>query len=214
MTTALNPPLLCMSWIDCNTTERHVCLSCIFDAVFVLSALFFPYDRFGIYASGHHALLLFLNVLLNIVSVNITGVRDKAPWRSVCDLSPKTISATGMLLLESFWGQYRFLSGIQASPVWTSSYYWLAGWFWSTDPVKTLYPSAKLDCVMQVGLLSMSNIIAFASNMGTVAEDLSCIFTLQNFRRKCLRCNVFSILCMNCFLRVSFLCWSKNGDEI
>ena len=79
MTTALNPPLLCMSRIDLNTTERHVCSSCIFDAVFVLSALFFPYDRFGLYPSGRHALLLFLNVLLNIVSVNITGASDKEP---------------------------------------------------------------------------------------------------------------------------------------
>ncbi len=54
--------------------------------------------------------------LLNKVSVNIIGVSDNLPCKSVCDLSQNTIMPTGMTG-PSVIVQYRFLAGNQASPV-------------------------------------------------------------------------------------------------
>jgi hypothetical protein len=54
------------------------------------------------------------------------GVRDSVPCTSVCDLSPNTINAIGIVghLVNT---QYLFLAGNQASPVCTSLYFELQG---------------------------------------------------------------------------------------
>jgi hypothetical protein len=66
------------------------------------------------YASGLQKIVLLRETLLNNVSVKMIGVSDKAPWRSVCDLSPKTINPTSMPL-EAM--QNLSLAGSQASPL-------------------------------------------------------------------------------------------------
>ena len=43
----LKSTILCISLINLNAMARHVCSSCILLEAFVLSALFFPYDRLG-----------------------------------------------------------------------------------------------------------------------------------------------------------------------
>jgi hypothetical protein len=87
---------------------------------------------------------------LNKVRVNMIGVRESVPCKSVCDLSPNTINGTGIVgcLVTA---QYLFLAGNQASPVCTSLYFKLQGLFTSTSPVNTLYPFAKFESVMSNG---------------------------------------------------------------
>ena len=115
-----------------------------------------------------------IEVNLNMCSVH-TSVRANDPWRSVWDLSPNTIIATGSggFPLSSGW-QYLFRAGSQASPVWTSPYFELYGWFGLTAPVKTLYASAKFDSFIRGLSVNRSIIIAFVSNVGTVTRVLSC----------------------------------------
>ena len=81
--------------------------------------------------------MLFQAVRLKRVSVNITGVRASVPCKSVCVLSPKTISATGF---EGPFirGQNLFRAGNHASPVWISPYFELFGCVMSISPVKML----------------------------------------------------------------------------
>jgi hypothetical protein len=106
------------------------------------------------------------------------GVRDSVPCKSVCDLSPNTINATGIVGC-SVNMQYLFLAGNQASLVCTSAYFELQGLLISTYPVSTLYPSAKFVSV--IGNLSVKRliIICLVSNTGTVTLEPSCNQTLQ-----------------------------------
>jgi hypothetical protein len=105
-------------------------------------------------------------------------VRESVPCKSVCDLSPNTINATGIVgcLVTA---KYLFLSGNQASPVCTLPYFKLQGLFISTSPVSILYPSAKFESVMSNGSVKRLIIISLVSNTGTVTHELSCNLTIQ-----------------------------------
>ncbi len=69
--------------------DKHVCLSCILSLVLRRLAVPFPYDRLGMYPIGRQKPVLFLAVWLNSVRVNMMGVRDNVPCKSVWDLSLK-----------------------------------------------------------------------------------------------------------------------------
>ncbi len=89
------------------------------------------------------------------------GVIDNVPWRSVWDLSPKTINPTGMLSPLLFGLQNSSLAGNQALPVWISQYLLLSSWFSSISPVNTLYPGAKFDSCMQIGFVRIGMVQAW-----------------------------------------------------
>ena len=133
----LNPPLLLISHSGFKIAAKHVCSSCSLSRVSHLSATPFCAERLGIYPIGLQNFVLFRAALLKRVKVKITGVRASVPWRSVCNLSPNTINATGIDGNQvSFGWKYLLFAGSHASPVWTSPYLELWGLFWSTVPVK------------------------------------------------------------------------------
>ncbi len=76
-----------------------MCSSCILCCISVLSGLPLPFDKFGMYAIGLQKLVFLQADQLNKVSVNMTGVIAKAPCKSVCNLSPNTINATGIVFI-------------------------------------------------------------------------------------------------------------------
>ncbi len=57
----------------------------------------------------------FLHCLLKKVGTKVMGVTERAPCKSVCDLSPKTTMANGMYFPSV--PQNLLRAGIQASPV-------------------------------------------------------------------------------------------------
>jgi hypothetical protein len=59
---------------------------------------------------------------LNSDNVNMIGVRDNAPCKSVCDLSPKLIRPMGIGINASVALQCQFQAGNHVSPVCTSPY--------------------------------------------------------------------------------------------
>jgi hypothetical protein len=115
---------------------------------------------------------------LNKVRVNMIGVRESVPCKSVCDLSPNTINTT-CIVGCSVTVQYPFLAGNQASPVCTLPYFEFQGLFILTSTVSTLYPFAKFESVMSNGSVKRLITISFASNTGTVTYELSCNLTIQ-----------------------------------
>ncbi len=115
---------------------------------------------------------------LNKVRVNMIGVRESVPCKSVCDLSPNTINATG-IVCYLVTVQYLFLAGNQGSPMCTLPYFELKGLFISTSPVSTLYPFAKFKSVMSNGSVKRLIIISFVLNTGTVTYELSCSLTIR-----------------------------------
>ncbi len=115
---------------------------------------------------------------LNKVRVNMIGVRESVPCKSVCDFSPNTVNATGIVgCLVTV--QYLFLTGNQASPVCTLPYFELQGLFISFSPVSTLYPFAKFESVMSNRSVKRLIIFSLVSNTGTVTYELSCNQTIR-----------------------------------
>jgi hypothetical protein len=96
---------------------------------------------------GSHDLWLLCALWLNNDSVNMIGVRDRDPCKSVWDLLPKPMRAIGIDSNMSVVLQCRFRACNHASPVCTSPYLELDGLFSSMSPLNMLYPSAKKSSV-------------------------------------------------------------------
>ncbi len=147
---------------------------------------------------------------LKNASVNIIGVSDSAPCRSVCDLSPNTINPTGMSVL--FW-QYLSLAGSNASPVCASPYLFLAGWL-STSPVHTLYPSAKFFLFITLGSVNKVIIMCFVSKTGTVKNELLFNLRVPLIGWSALELNVFCLEVSSDLLLLNLANLSKLGEEM
>ncbi len=151
---------------------------------------------------------------LNKVIVNMIGVSNKAPCKSVWELSPNTMIATDMFAFPSFPPQYLFRAGNQASPVCTSPYYLIRWIHHVYITCQNIVAFCKFTFRHQSVIRNMLIIISLISNTGTVTSvpAWSCTFTLVGLNV----CVWFasSIDLRNDFLDCNFEWWLKFGEDV
>jgi hypothetical protein len=164
-------PILLLA-LSASTTRAYTCLGVSQDLNPQPQLL-----KASVYHSATSAVLLRADRLKK-VGVNMIVVRESVPCKSLCDLSPNVINATGIVGCLVIV-QYLFLADNKVLPVCTLPYFELQGLFISTSPVSTLYPFTKFESAMSNGSVKRLIIISFVSNTGTVTCELLCNLTIQ-----------------------------------